>query len=155
MIYMPIITGQNLQLRLGNYEEAYKDYKRAIEIKPDFIDALFSIGKCSISLGKYEDAIEYLEKLRDMLQYNREVRVLVGCAYQFQVEKLEACVKEKSDDIDLKIKLAEAYLASNKIEESYGILSQLEQSSDMNNKSYLCTVRFCWLWIKRNWRIQQ
>jgi len=127
----------NLHFRLGNLEEAYEDYKRTIEIKSDFIDALFSIGKCCISLGKYEEAIKYLEKLRDMLQYNREVRVLVGCAYQFQVEQLETSVKEKSDDTDLKIKLAEAYLASNKIEESYGILSQIEQSDNMNNKSYL------------------
>ncbi|HEY9060521.1 MAG TPA: tetratricopeptide repeat protein [Pseudobacteroides sp.] len=127
----------NLHFRLGDFNTAYEDYKKAIEIKPDFIDVLFSIGKCCISLGKYEEAVERLEKLRDMLQYNRDVRVLIGCAYQFQVEQLEAVSKENPDDMGIKLKLAEAYLASNKIEESYGMLSQLEQNGNMNNESYL------------------
>ncbi|KNY29182.1 tetratricopeptide repeat protein [Pseudobacteroides cellulosolvens] len=127
----------NLHFRLGNFQAAYEDYKKAIEIKDDFIDVLFSIGKCCISIGKYEEAIEHLEKLRDMLQYNREVRVLIGCAYQFRVEQLEVSMKENPEDTDVKIKLAEAYLASNRIEDSYGVLSQLEQSDKMNNESYL------------------
>ncbi len=127
----------NLHFRLGNFQAAYEDYKKAIEIKDDFIDVLFSIGKCCISLGKYEEAIEHLEKLRDMLQYNREVRVLIGCSYQFRVEQLEDSAKENPEDTSVKIKLAEAYLASNRIEESYGVLSQLEQSDKMNNESYL------------------
>ncbi|MDP4183064.1 MAG: tetratricopeptide repeat protein, partial [Bacillota bacterium] len=61
----------NYYFRIGNFSNAYEDYKKAIEIKPDFVDILFSLGKCCISLGKYEEAIKYLEKLRDMLQYNR------------------------------------------------------------------------------------
>jgi tetratricopeptide (TPR) repeat protein len=127
----------NLHFRLGDFQSAYEDYKKAVEIKDDFIDVLFSIGKCCISLGKYEEAIEYLEKLRDMLQYNREVRVLIGSAYQFRVEQLNAASKESPEDAGIKLKLGEAYLASNKLEESYGILSQLEQSDNMNNESYL------------------
>ncbi|WP_010250125.1 J domain-containing protein [Acetivibrio cellulolyticus] len=134
----------NLFFRLGKFNDAYNDYKKGLEIKPDFIDILYSIGKCSISLGKYEEASEYFEKLTDLAQYNRDVRVLLNSAYSFQLDDLTSLAEQNPDNIDLKFKLAKAYYACHKTEESYNILSEIEQSGHMNCEMYvlLCKVLY-------------
>lgn len=134
----------NLFFRLGKFNEAYTDYKKSLAIKPDFIDVLFSIGKCSISLGKYEEATEYFEKLTEIIQYNRDARVLLNSAYSFWMDELKGLIEEKSDDIDLKFKLANAYYTCRKLEESYEVLNEIEQKVTMNSEMYilLCKVLF-------------
>lgn len=134
----------NLFFRLGKFNDAYSDYKKDLEIKPDFIDVLYSIGKCCISLGKYEEAAGYFEKLAELVQYNRDVRVLLNCAYSFQLDNLLALAGENPEDIDLKFKLAKAYYACHNTDESYKILSELEQKAQMNSEMYvlMCKVLY-------------
>jgi len=127
----------NLSFRKGNFEDAYNDFKKVLHIKPDFIDALFSVGKCCISTEKYEEAIKHLTYLRDIIQYNREVRVLLATANLFYIDKLLESLNERSDDLTLKYKLAEAYLSVGKLEESYNVLSEIEQNAQITSEGYL------------------
>ncbi|MEN2776962.1 tetratricopeptide repeat protein [Acetivibrio clariflavus] len=134
----------NLFFRLGKFIEAYNDYKQALNIKPDFIDILFSIGKCCMSLGKYEEATEYFEKLTDIIQYNRDARILLNSAYGFYLEELNKLVEEKPEDIELKFKLAKALYACHKTEESFNVLNEIEQKVQFNSEMYilLCKVLY-------------
>lgn len=134
----------NLFFRLGRLKDAYKDYKKVLEINPDFIDVLYSIGKCCISLLKYEEAAGYFEKLTDMVQYNRDARTLLNCAYSFQIDNLISLVEENPEDTNIKFKLAKAYYACRKLDESFNVLSEIEQKVQMTSEMYilLCKVLF-------------
>ncbi len=134
----------NLFFRLGKFNDAYNDYKKDLEFKPDFIDVLYSIGKCCISLGKYDEAAGYFEKLAELVQYNRDVRILLNSAYSFQLDNLIALKEANPEDTDLKFKLAKAYYACQKTEESYKILSEIEQNDQLSSEMYvlLCKVLY-------------
>ncbi|MFX1574218.1 MAG: tetratricopeptide repeat protein [Promethearchaeota archaeon] len=54
----------------GDYENSINNYKKAIEIDPNgwFAPASYlGIGKCYQKLGKFEEAMEYLQKAKKML----------------------------------------------------------------------------------------
>ena len=44
-------------------KEATVEYLKLIEIKPDFIDAMFNLGNIYIQLNKYKLAKNYFEKI--------------------------------------------------------------------------------------------
>lgn len=134
----------NLFFRLGKFNEAYHDYKKALGIKPDFIDILFSIGKCCISLAKYEEATEHFEKLTEIIQYNRDARILLGSAYGFYLDELNELVEKNPEDIELKFKFAKALYACRKTEESLNVLNEIEQKMQLNSEMYilLCKVYY-------------
>ena len=54
----------------NDYQNAISDWKRAIEIKPDYIDPYFSIGITYIRLGDKSSALEILMLLKER-QYSR------------------------------------------------------------------------------------
>lgn len=134
----------NLYVRLGKFEDACIDYKKVLEIKPDFIDVLYSIGKCCLSLSKYEEAADYFEKLAELVQYNRDVRVLLNSAYSFQLDDILALYEKNPEDTELKFKLARAYYACHNTEESYKLLCELEQKAQMTSEMYvlMCKVLY-------------
>ena len=47
---------------MGKLEEAIKWYDKALEIKPDFVDALYNKGLALYDLGKPEEAIKWYDK---------------------------------------------------------------------------------------------
>ena len=46
-----------------NVENAIKDLEKALELDPDFIDALYAMAAAYKKLEDYHKALEYLEKL--------------------------------------------------------------------------------------------
>jgi predicted Zn-dependent protease len=60
-------------------------------------------------------------------------------------------LKEKPDDQELHIKLADIYYSTGKIEEAYGLLSNLEQNNRLNAEKYYLLCKCCYIWIKANW----
>ncbi|WP_058486696.1 tetratricopeptide repeat protein [Defluviitalea phaphyphila] len=132
----------NLFLKIGKLNEAYNDYKKASSIDSEVIELLFNLGKCCMSLEKYEEAIEYLTKLREKLPYSREVFVSLYSAYNFFLEELLNKAEENSDDLDFQYKLAEMYFKTNKYEESYEVLKKLQETNKKDSKIYvlLCKV---------------
>lgn len=52
----------------SKYEDAIEEYKRALEIDPDFVNAVYSKAACESQLGRFEDAINTYNQafLKDM-----------------------------------------------------------------------------------------
>lgn len=126
----------DLYFRIGNLKEAYNDYKMVLNIKSDSFGALYGIGKCCIVLEKYEEAIEYLEKLCDLADYRQDIKIILNSAYNFYRDSLLGNIEEDPTNNDLKYKLAEIYFKTNKTEESYNILSELMQSANVTSDMY-------------------
>ncbi|MCX7749573.1 MAG: tetratricopeptide repeat protein [Clostridia bacterium] len=124
------------RIRTASMEDAYKDYARAIEIKPDSIGTLYSLGKCCIMLGKYKEAIKHTKKLNELLNYNNEVKILLTSACNFYTDELNNHIAVNPEDADLKFDLAEAYHFANRHEESYEVLAGLEQKNALDSVRY-------------------
>jgi tetratricopeptide (TPR) repeat protein len=54
----------------GKMEEAIEECKKAIEIDPDFGNPYNDIGAYMIELGRYDDAIPWLERALDAKRYD-------------------------------------------------------------------------------------
>ncbi|KAJ51925.1 tetratricopeptide (TPR) repeat protein [Clostridium tetanomorphum] len=126
----------DLYYRIGNLKEAYNDYKMVLHIKPDFFGALYGLGKCCIILQKYEEAIEHLEKLCELVQYRQDIKIILNSTYNFYTDSLLEAIEEDTTNNNLKYKLAEIYFKTNKTEESYNILSELMQSTNVTSEIY-------------------
>lgn len=59
--------GIDLQ-RMGNLEGAKKEFKKTIELKPDFILAYKELGRLLIELGDHKEAITYLKMAKRRFQ---------------------------------------------------------------------------------------
>ena len=57
-----LLNRGNLLIWLKEYDEAIKFFEKAIEIKPDYIDALINKGVVLAKLQRYEKALEVYEK---------------------------------------------------------------------------------------------
>ena len=56
---------------LGKFDEAILECHLAIELEPDFGNPYNDIGSYLISLGKYDDAMEWLDKALDAEDYDQ------------------------------------------------------------------------------------
>lgn len=131
----------NLYVRIGSLTKAYEDYKEALTIQPDYTDLLISLGKCCTYLEKYEEALEYLSILRNKLPYRRDIWVLYHSANAFHLEYLIEQAVINQDDIELKGRLAEAYLDNNRLEEAYELLKSLDSQGLLNSRNYVLLLR--------------
>ncbi|KIL35479.1 hypothetical protein SD71_13260 [Cohnella kolymensis] len=126
----------HLHFRLGNLDQANRDFGKAVVVQHDHVDVLFSLGKCGVSLGNYEAAIEHLNKLRGLLPQDHEVQNLLNSAHHFQLATLIERAAADPDDIDTKFKLAKAYIELNQSEESYNLLTEMEAQNRLSGKIY-------------------
>ena len=64
--YLHIYTG-DLCRSLKRYEEAFRHWRRALEMEPEWLDSAYSMGFCHEELGDYEKAAEVWEGIADHL----------------------------------------------------------------------------------------
>lgn len=57
-----IYNEANQSIRRGDYEGAIENYKKVLELDPDYLRAYFQMGFISTKLGEYDKAIGYYEK---------------------------------------------------------------------------------------------
>lgn len=126
----------DLYFRMGKIEEAYNDYKMALDIKPDSQGILYALGKTCIILEKYEEAIKLFEKLQEYTPYNSDIRIILNSAYNFYIDKLLEYMEQNPMDKQLKYKLAEAYFKTSRTEDSYNILNELMQDTNFTSEMY-------------------
>lgn len=132
----------HLLYRIGKYADAYEEYKKAFDLYPESTEVLFSLAKCCTSLEKYEEAIQYLNSLSSVSEYNREGAVLLVSAQNFWLDHLLKMIEEEPENLDLKYKLARIYFSTRRVDEAYDLLSSLEQNNQLNGEMYslLCNI---------------
>jgi tetratricopeptide (TPR) repeat protein len=85
----------------GRYNEAISEYKKAIKIAPNNIDAYHNIGFAYECLGKYQNAIEYYEKVLQITPDDAMTNYNMGVAYGNLGKRKEAIkYYEKTIQID-------------------------------------------------------
>jgi len=65
----------------GDYEEAAKDFRKAIDMKPDYAEAYNMLGFSSRKLGDLPNAFSYYDKALQLKPNFPEVREYLGEAY--------------------------------------------------------------------------
>lgn len=127
--------------KIGKLMEAYDDYKRVLDIKQDSPGAWFALAKCCLCLKKYEEAIEYSEKLDSISEYRQDIHVILNSAYNFYIQSLKEQAEQEQLSAKVKLKLAEAYFKTAKFEDSYNILVELVQSAECTADMYVMLCR--------------
>ncbi|MBC8062840.1 MAG: tetratricopeptide repeat protein [Clostridiaceae bacterium] len=131
---------------IGSLKDAYEDYKMVLKIKPNSPGVWYSLAKSCLCLEKYEDAIEYSEKLCDLSEYREAISVIISSAYNFYIDTLLESSGHNLMEDSIKFKLAKAYFKTSKIDESYNILKELMQSSEVTSSIYYL---FCQVLISK------
>ncbi|MGR3311302.1 MAG: glycosyltransferase [Candidatus Brocadiales bacterium] len=124
-----------------NLQEAEKMCLKALELKSNYIDPPFFLGKMYFSIGKYEDAVLHLHKYfqikwnleinhdaSDLVMHSltgsHEAHFMLGIIYEKQGKYMDA-IKELKRAIEIDPKYAEAYNALGIV---YSIQSRYQQA---------------------------
>lgn len=76
------LTDQALtQSRAGHFEKAEELYQKALEIKPDYLEAREGLGITYIQLGDYQKAIELFQQIIDQYGERKETLLNLGVAF--------------------------------------------------------------------------
>ncbi len=75
----------------GDTESAIENYKKALELKEDFYEPLFELGKIYYSLNNFKEAAKYLSKACFQNTENLELMGLTAEAYK-QIGKVEDAI---------------------------------------------------------------
>lgn len=67
--------------RQGSYDEAIREYKRAIEIQPDYGSPYFNLGLLYYEKGQFENSIEFFDVALEVNPGNIKAHNYIGNAY--------------------------------------------------------------------------
>ncbi|MFH1943973.1 MAG: tetratricopeptide repeat protein, partial [bacterium] len=71
--------------KIDNYSKAEKQFKRAIELKPDYLDPLYNLGVNYLAKGgveNYEKSVESLKQVLEKDMVFKDADFMLGVAYQ-------------------------------------------------------------------------
>lgn len=90
------------------YSEAIDAYKKAVQIKPSYVEAYITLGMVSSMLSRYDEAIEAFKKAAKLKPNNAEVFYNLGNAYK-EVEKHEEAIEAFKQAVKINPNFAEAH----------------------------------------------
>lgn len=108
---------------LGLFGEALEEYKKAIKLRPTFVDIITKIGITYREKGLYNEAIREFTKAREINPRYPAARVNLGITYYMKgfidlaVNEWETALKENPNNSD-----AEMYLKFIKAEQEGGMM---------------------------------
>ena len=152
----------NLGLVHGNLDnnEAAEEYlKRALTIKPFFLDASITLASLKSKMGKNNEEIEILEKIKEIYKENHTLNFALGYAYQKigdfnkSLQYFKTCLKidpqntapdmaislmtkydsENNHLKEMKNKLSTIQIYENKMWISFALGKAMEDTGDFNN----------------------
>jgi tetratricopeptide (TPR) repeat protein len=119
-------------IRDGNSKEAIKAYKELLSIKPDYSDeVLYNLGNMLNSLGKYNEAEQYLQNAANFKRYKAQALISLGYTYFFQnkLDQAESAFKtafennkKESNKILILINLGGLYIKKGSLKEAEEVL---------------------------------
>jgi tetratricopeptide (TPR) repeat protein len=120
-----------------NYKEALSTLKRAIDLQPDDKESLFAMGECFHEIGQDEQAIRIFSHLRTDPVLGPSASLFAGTIHLNQHQQQKAITDFelglKHPDIkvevlvEIKYRLAAAYLKDQDISRAVGLLNEIQQ----------------------------
>ncbi len=135
----------NLATVLGakhDFEGAIYNYKKAIELKPEFSNALMNLGAIYLKTKDFDRAIDLL---KDSIKYNPKDAFAynaLGLAYQEKgdIKEAEDCYKRsleiKSGFLEAENNLANLYFKSDRLDEAIKRFRSIAESTNNSNAFY-------------------
>lgn len=120
----------------GKFKRAIKTFRRALEIDPNYTDASIGLSIILNDIGKYEEGKDVFKKARTLLdkrkskldshaeekisQKHFELGELYSNYKMFTeaIEQYQKALKFSEDQTDLVVRIADAYVADGKVEQS-------------------------------------
>lgn len=89
------------------YADAIRLWEKALEVNPEEVEILYSLGLIHFELKKYDQAIDYLERLLELSPGHYKALLIIGTAY-IKMRKFDRAEEyiQKSIEINPKQKLA-------------------------------------------------
>jgi tetratricopeptide (TPR) repeat protein len=131
------------QLQKNNPSSAISNFKRAIEIAPDYTEAYLALGTTYMDTGGFLQAQELLTKVVTKEPNLPGARFALGAAYNRTKnypqaeEQLRAGLKLKNDFADGHYELARALLATGKLQEGEEHVRKALELDKTHARSYL------------------
>lgn len=122
------LLGQSAEefLKSGNqhfhgqrYNEAIRDYKKAIELDPKFSKAYNNLGNMYYALQEYEEAIKHFSKAIELSPQDAEPYCSRGALY-FDLNKFKEAKTDIEKSITLNPKYAQAYRLNGSLQKQMG-----------------------------------
>lgn len=74
--------GELLEEKPGRTREAIEEFRRAVQLRPDYAQARMALGRQELGAGNYTDAIEHFSVADRVLPNSTEVRLSLADAYR-------------------------------------------------------------------------
>lgn len=74
--------GELLEKEPGRTREAIEEFRKAVELRPDYAEARMALGRQELGAGNYNDAIEHFNVADRVLPNSIEVRLSLADAYR-------------------------------------------------------------------------
>lgn len=123
--------------KVKNYKEALSCLKRAVDLQPDDKESLFAMGECFHEIGQEEQALRIFTHLRTDPVLGPSASLFAGSIHlnqhQFQKAVMDFELGLKHPEIkvevlvEIKYRLAAAYLKEQEIAKAVGLLNEIEQ----------------------------
>ena len=55
-----------LRVQLGEHEKAISDFSKALDLKPDYVEAYYNLGTAKLKIGKFKEAIDDFDKVLEL-----------------------------------------------------------------------------------------
>jgi len=126
----------------GDIEMAMKHYRLALEIKDDFVEALYNMGNALRIQDKHDEAISYYRKALEIEPDNAEVHKNLGGTLYLQ-DKLEEAIKHyrralelDSDNLEARNNLGVVLRGQGQLDEAIKHFRHIIKLSPKHAKSY-------------------
>lgn len=123
--------------KVKGYKEALAILKRAVDLQPDDKESLFAMGECFHEIGQEEQAIRLFTHLRTDPTLGPSAALYAGTIHlnqrQFQKAVMDFELGLRHPEIkvevlvEIKYRLAAAYLKEQEISKAVGLLNEIQQ----------------------------
>ena len=103
------------------YDQAIQAYQKAVELSPDYAEALVGLGDARQAKGQYDEAIAEYRKALQLEPENARVHFGLGKIYYNEKQLYHESVAEYQRAIQLDPKFLEAHLSLGEIYEEKGL----------------------------------
>ncbi|MEM8783521.1 MAG: tetratricopeptide repeat protein [Planctomycetota bacterium] len=129
--------------RWQKHDDALERYEAAHRIEPDNASRLLAVAEAKVTLGRYDEAIEDLERRLNYFDSNAAIRVTLGHVYGLKnqpekaVEYYRHAAVLAPDDPILREELARTLIEAGDPEAAADVLAELLRQHDQQNRTDL------------------